>query len=105
MHPILLEAGPVTIYSYGVLLAAAYLLWRGSRLAYAVAAVVLLSVFAAVLLYTYVDVPAIGPIPPMYDPFWTPPKVISTVVEGIGAVLAVTGWWVTGRSVTPARHG
>ena len=26
MHPILLEAGPVTIYTYGVLLAAAYLL-------------------------------------------------------------------------------
>ncbi len=33
MHPILLEAGPVTIYSYGVLLAAAYLigLWYGVR--------------------------------------------------------------------------
>ncbi len=33
MHPILLEAGPVTIYSYGVLLAAAYLLglWLGVR--------------------------------------------------------------------------
>lgn len=93
------------LQALAAVLAAAYLLWRGSRLAYAVAAVVLLSVFAAVLLYTYVDVPAIGPIPPMYDPFWTPPKVISTVVEGIGAVLAVTGWWVTGRSVTPARHG
>ena len=26
MHPILFNAGPVTIYSYGVLLAAAYLL-------------------------------------------------------------------------------
>ncbi len=33
MHPILLDAGPVTIYSYGVLLAAAYLLglWLGVR--------------------------------------------------------------------------
>ena len=33
MHPILLEAGPVTIYTYGVLLAAAYLLglWLGVR--------------------------------------------------------------------------
>ena len=33
MHPILLEAGPITIYSYGVLLAAAYLLglWLGVR--------------------------------------------------------------------------
>jgi phosphatidylglycerol---prolipoprotein diacylglyceryl transferase len=33
VHPILLDAGPVTIYSYGVLLAAAYLLglWLGVR--------------------------------------------------------------------------
>jgi len=33
VHPILFEAGPVTIYSYGVLLAAAYLLglWLGVR--------------------------------------------------------------------------
>ncbi len=33
MHPILLEAGPITIYSYGVLLAAAYLLglWLGVK--------------------------------------------------------------------------
>lgn len=33
MHPILLDAGPVTIYSYGVLLASAYLLglWLGVR--------------------------------------------------------------------------
>ena len=33
MHPILLDAGPITIYSYGVLLAAAYLLglWLGVR--------------------------------------------------------------------------
>ena len=33
MHPILLEAGPVTIYTYGVLLAAAYLLglWLGVK--------------------------------------------------------------------------
>lgn len=33
MHPILFEAGPITIYTYGVLLAAAYLLglWLGVR--------------------------------------------------------------------------
>jgi phosphatidylglycerol:prolipoprotein diacylglycerol transferase len=33
VHPILLELGPITIYSYGVLLAAAYLLglWMASR--------------------------------------------------------------------------
>ena len=33
MHPILFELGPITIYSYGVLLAAAYLLglWLAAR--------------------------------------------------------------------------
>ena len=33
MHPILFNAGPITIYSYGVLLAAAYLLglWMAVR--------------------------------------------------------------------------
>ena len=33
MHPILFELGPITIYSYGVLLAAAYLLglWMAAR--------------------------------------------------------------------------
>lgn len=87
------------------LAAAGYLLWRGSRVAYAVAALVLFSVFAAVVTYTFVDLPAIGPIPPMYDPFWTRPKVISALVEGVGALLALVGLWWTSRSVSPARHG
>jgi hypothetical protein len=70
-----------------------------------VAAVVLLSVFAAVFLYTYVDVPAVGPIPPMYDPFWSSSKIVSTVVEGIGGVLAMVGWWRVSRPVRAARPG
>ncbi|WP_109474252.1 hypothetical protein [Ornithinimicrobium cavernae] len=96
------------LQAIAALVAAGYLLWRGSRLAYLIAAVVLVSVFAAVLVYSFVDVPAIGPVPAMYDPFWYPEKTLSTVVEGLGAVLAVLGWWGSGRSVAaepPVRAG
>jgi hypothetical protein len=92
------------LQAIAALLVAAYLLLRGSRLAYLIAAVVLVSVFGAVLTYAFIDLPAIGPIPPMYDPLWYPEKVLSAVVEGLGAALAILGWWVSGRSpaVEPA---
>lgn len=87
------------------LAAAAYLLWRGSRRAFAVAAIVLFSVLGAVLTYAVVDLPAIGPIPPMYDPLWPPEKVFTVLVEAVGGVLAAVGFWWTGRSVRPAPDG
>lgn len=73
------------------LVAGVYVLVRGSRAAYAVALVVALSAFAAVMLYRYVDIPAIGPIPAMYDPVWFFSKTLSAVAEGAGAVLALVG--------------
>jgi hypothetical protein len=45
---------------------------------------------AAVLLYRYVDVGAIGPFPNMYEPFWYPEKVWSVIAEGCAAVAAAT---------------
>jgi len=87
------------------LLAAVFLLWKGSRLAYLVAAVVLVSVFGAVMTYAFVDLPAIGPIPPMYDPQWYPEKTLSAVVEGLGAVLALAGLWLTSRQVRDVPRG
>ena len=93
------------LQAIAALLVAAFLLLRGSRWAYLIAAIVLVSVFGAVLTYAFVDLPAIGPIPPMYDPLWYPEKTLSAVVEGLGAALAVLGWWLSGRSpaVEPAR--
>lgn len=73
------------------LVAGVYVLVRGSRASYAVALVVALSAFAAVVLYRYVDIPAIGPIPAMYDPVWFFSKTLSAVAEGAGAVLAFAG--------------
>lgn len=78
------------------ILAALYVLVWGSRLAYALAFLVALSVFAAVLVYRYVDVPAFGPIPAMYEPVWFFQKSLSAVAEAAGAILAGAGI-LTGR--------
>jgi hypothetical protein len=43
----------------------------------------------AVLLYAYVDVGAIGPLPNMYDPIWYPEKTISAIAEAVAAVGAL----------------
>ena len=68
-----------------------YVLVRGSRAAYALALLVAASAFAAVMLYYFVDIPAIGPIPAMYDPVWFFSKTLSAVAEGIGTLLAIAG--------------
>jgi hypothetical protein len=44
---------------------------------------------AAVLLYRYVDVGALGPLPDMYDPTWYLEKTMSVIAEGVAAVAAL----------------
>ena len=39
----------------------------------------------AVLLYAFVQVGALGPLPDMYDPTWTAEKTISLVAEAVAA--------------------
>lgn len=79
-----LEAG-------AAILVALYVLVRGSRLAFFAALLVAGSALAAVLLSRYVDLPAIGPIPAMYEPIWFFEKTLSAVAEGLGALLAIVG--------------
>lgn len=43
------------------------------------------------MLYRYVDVPAIGPIPAMYEPIWYFEKALSAAATGIGAAVAGAG--------------
>jgi hypothetical protein len=73
--------------------AAVFVLARGSRAAYALAFLVAASAFAAVVLYRYIDVPAFGPLPSMYEPVWFFEKSLSAAAEGVGAVLAGLGLW------------
>lgn len=73
------------------ILAAVYVLLRGSRPAYATALIVAAGGVAAVLLYRYVNVPAFGPFPAMYEPVWFFQKSLSAAAEAAGAVLAAVG--------------
>jgi hypothetical protein len=57
----------------------------------------------AVVLYRYVDVGTIGPIPNMYDPYWQPiGKALSAVGEAVAAVVALYLFlrWSRGRRTT-----
>jgi hypothetical protein len=74
-------------------LAAAVALWvlvTGHRLAWLMVALVGAASFAAVMVYRYVNVGAIGPIPNMYEPTWlpSPDKALSAVAEAVAVVVA-----------------
>jgi hypothetical protein len=69
--------------------AAVVLLLSDHWLAWAFAGLVGLGGVAAVLLYRYVDVGAIGPIPNMYEPIWFPLKTRSAWAEAAVAVIWV----------------
>lgn len=77
--------------SAAAILVALYVLIRGSRPAYFLALVVTGSALAAVLLSSLLRLPAIGPIPSMYEPIWFFEKTLTAVAEGVGAVLALVG--------------
>ena len=79
------------LQSAAAVLAALYVLIRGSWASFALALAVLLSAFVAVVVYRYVDIPAFGPFPAMYEPVWFFEKSLSAVAEGVGALLALVG--------------
>jgi hypothetical protein len=81
------------------------LLIRPSRIWWAAALIVTLSAFGAVVLYQYVDVGQLGPIPNMYEPTWAlPGKSASAWAEGIGVILAAAGLLTT-RARTRGQAG
>jgi hypothetical protein len=79
--------------------AAVYLALRDSRPAWACAGLVSLAGTVAVLVTRYVSLPAVGPVPAMYDPQWTPDKVLVTVAMATTVLL----WLV--REVLRSRDG
>jgi hypothetical protein len=72
--------------------AAAVALWvllTGNRWAWVAVALVGAASFAAVVVYRYVDVGSIGPIPNMYEPSWqTNQKLLSAYAEAAAVVIA-----------------
>lgn len=72
-------------------LVAALILLVANRIMWAVALVVAASAAGAVLVSTFVDIGAVGPVPDMFEPFWYPSKVVAAVAEGIGTLTALVG--------------
>jgi hypothetical protein len=66
-----------------------WLLVTGSRWAWAATFLVATSALGAVVLYRYVNVGAIGPLPNMYEPVWYFRKTLSAYAEAIAATAAL----------------
>ncbi len=86
---------------------AVLVLLRPRPVPYAIAFLVAASALGAVLLYRYVDVGALGPLPDMYEPVWYTEKVVTTVAEAVAAVAAALGFVHAMRRTasSTARHG
>ena len=60
---------------------------------------------AAVLLYRYVDVGPLGPVPDMYENTWhVPGKLVSAYAEGAAAILALLGLLVHRGRARTRKH-
>lgn len=75
------------------------------RLLYVLAAAVAASALGAVLLYRYVNVGPLGPLPNMYEPVWYFQKSLSAVAEAIALLAALTGAIVAHRANRTAGTG
>jgi hypothetical protein len=75
----------------GAALAALAVLMSARAAVWAAASFVAAVGVAAVVLTYYINVPAIGPIPSMYEPVWTAAKTWSAVAEGLATLLALYG--------------
>lgn len=79
------------VEAVAAIVAALLVLAVGNRVTFAFAFLVAASALVVVLLYRYVNIPAFGPIPSMYEPVWFRQKTVSAIAEGAGAVLAAIG--------------
>lgn len=77
---------------------------RARRWTYALALLVAASAVGALLLYFYVDVGVLGPIPNMHDPMWYPEKTQSIVGEGVAALAALVGLLTVRGRPSPAME-
>lgn len=75
------------VEAVGAVLAALLVLLIRHRATATFALLIAGSALGAVLLYRYVDLGALGPLPDMYEPSWYPEKIYSAIAEAV-AVLA-----------------
>jgi hypothetical protein len=86
--------GDVLFYAQAIVAAVigVLVLVLANRWTYAIAFLVAASALGAVLLYYYVDVGALGPLPNMHEPVWYAEKTISAIGEGVAALAALIGF-------------
>ncbi|WP_344257532.1 hypothetical protein [Terrabacter carboxydivorans] len=83
---------------------AVWVILSGSRRAFVVAFAVGLSAAVAVVLYRYVDIPAVGPLPAMYEPVWFFEKSLSALAEAVAAAAALVALLISARPPRPSRR-
>lgn len=66
-----------------------WVLVQGIRLAWLAFGAVAIASLVAVVTSTYVEIPAIGPLPKLYDPVWYDDKVLAAVSAGIASIVAL----------------
>jgi hypothetical protein len=77
--------------------AALVVLAVGRRTGFGLALLVAVSALGAIVLYRYVDVGTLGPLPNMYEPIWFPEKTVAAVAAAATTVLAAAGLLITQR--------
>jgi hypothetical protein len=86
--------------------AALLILLTAGRIAWAIALLVAASALGAIMLYRYVNVGTLGPLPNMYDPTWFPKKTAAAIAEAVAVGAAAAGFiWATLRArARRSRH-
>lgn len=97
-------AGHVTLaglFLAQALVAGVVALWvlaRGGRPAWLAVMVVALGSLVALLTSVYVQVPAVGPFPPLYEPYWYAQKAVAAGSVALALMLAVPALLLDRRS-------
>jgi hypothetical protein len=98
------QADLFRVEAVAAIVAAVGLLVRPRRYTAGFAFLVAASGTIAVVLYRYVDVGAIGPIPNMYDPYWLPTgKWLSVIAEAAAAIASATLFVIYQRRARESR--
>jgi hypothetical protein len=82
-------AGLFTAQAVVAIVVALAVLLRPGRPAWGAVAIVGLGSLAALVVSVYVQIPAVGPLPTLYEPFWYTEKVIAAGAAALAAVTAL----------------
>lgn len=91
------------VQAVGAVLAALALLARRTRLSWLPAALVSAGSLVALVGSVYLDVPAVGPFPPVYEPIWYAEKVVAVLSVAVALVAALAGMTPGAGHPAPAR--